>query len=264
MTLSPGYVPDSDPEEDRRRDSEEHADYPAAEGVLSEEEEEHPAPADSSAILFVDPVPSVGDTEAFETDESAPTPRPPQIRIPFAQTRLCRDGKTVRPEPPSSQASVEARMQSAIITTMGHVLKSALTAKRLATQPVTVKADLLLLTTTTTTTTTTREPKWQIQVGSLALSVRSDCSKTKNGNQGNQAGNGNAVARAYVVGSVGTNSNSNVVMGTFLLNNRYALILFDTGADRSFVSTAFSSLIDIILTTLDHGYDVELADGRII
>nr|GEU38800.1 transposon Ty3-G Gag-Pol polyprotein [Tanacetum cinerariifolium] len=48
--------------------------------------------------------------------------------------------------------------------------------------------------------------------------------------------------------------------GTFLLNNRYALILFDTGADRSFVSTAFSSLIDIIPTMLDHGYDVELAD----
>nr|GEV45296.1 putative reverse transcriptase domain-containing protein [Tanacetum cinerariifolium] len=36
------------------------------------------------------------------------------------------------------------------------------------------------------------------------------------------------------------------------------LILFDTSADRSFVSTAFSSLIDIIPTTLDHGYDVEL------
>ncbi|GJV91910.1 putative reverse transcriptase domain-containing protein [Tanacetum coccineum] len=49
-------------------------------------------------------------------------------------------------------------------------------------------------------------------------------------------------------------------MGMFLLNNRYASILFDTSADRSFVSTAFSSLIDIIPTTLDHGYDVELAD----
>ncbi|GKA58063.1 putative reverse transcriptase domain-containing protein, partial [Tanacetum coccineum] len=92
----------------------------------------------------------------------------------------------------------------------------------------------------------------------------SDCPKLKNGNQGNRAGNGNAVARAYVVGIAGTNPNSNIVTGTFLLNNRYASILFDTGADRSFVSTAFSSLIDIIPTTLDHGYDVELADGRII
>ncbi|GKC05557.1 putative reverse transcriptase domain-containing protein [Tanacetum coccineum] len=54
------------------------------------------------------------------------------------------------------------------------------------------------------------------------------------------------------------------MMGTFLLNNRYASILFDTGADRSFVSTAFSSQIDITPTALDHYYDVELADGRII
>ncbi|GJS22374.1 putative reverse transcriptase domain-containing protein [Tanacetum coccineum] len=53
-------------------------------------------------------------------------------------------------------------------------------------------------------------------------------------------------------------------MGTFLLNNRYASILFDTGADRSFVSTAFSSLIDITPTTLDQYYDVELADSKII
>ncbi|GKD99603.1 putative reverse transcriptase domain-containing protein [Tanacetum coccineum] len=52
--------------------------------------------------------------------------------------------------------------------------------------------------------------------------------------------------------------------GTFLLNNRYASILFDIGADRSFVSTAFSSQIAITPIALDHYYDVELADGRII
>nr|GEX54471.1 putative reverse transcriptase domain-containing protein [Tanacetum cinerariifolium] len=86
-----------------------------------------------------------------------------------------------------------------------------------------------------------------------------DCPKLKNKNQGNQFGNGNAVAKAYVVGTARTNPNFNVVTGTFLLNNRYASILFDTGADRSFVSIAFSSLTDIISTILDHGYDVELA-----
>ncbi|GJV89520.1 putative reverse transcriptase domain-containing protein [Tanacetum coccineum] len=88
-----------------------------------------------------------------------------------------------------------------------------------------------------------------------------DCPMLKNKNQGIQAGNGNVVARDYDVGTAGTNPNSNVVMGTFLLNNRYASILFDTGVARSFVSTAFSSLIDIIPTTLDHGYDAELADA---
>nr|GEZ52803.1 putative reverse transcriptase domain-containing protein [Tanacetum cinerariifolium] len=36
------------------------------------------------------------------------------------------------------------------------------------------------------------------------------------------------------------------------------------GADRSFVSTTFSSQIDIAPITLDHIYNVEIADGRII
>ncbi|GKB08521.1 putative reverse transcriptase domain-containing protein [Tanacetum coccineum] len=91
-----------------------------------------------------------------------------------------------------------------------------------------------------------------------------DCPKLKNGNRGIQRGNGSASAKVYVVDNAGTNPDSNVVTGTFLLNNRYTSILFDTGADRSFVSNAFSSLIDITPTTLDHYYDVELADGKII
>ncbi|GJR40426.1 putative reverse transcriptase domain-containing protein, partial [Tanacetum coccineum] len=92
-----------------------------------------------------------------------------------------------------------------------------------------------------------------------------ECPKLKNNNNyGNQVGGGNAPAKVYAVGHAGTNLDSNVVTGTFLLNNRYASVLFDTGADRSFVSTAFSSQIDITPTALDHYYDVELADGRII
>nr|GFA87624.1 hypothetical protein [Tanacetum cinerariifolium]GFA99992.1 hypothetical protein [Tanacetum cinerariifolium] len=87
-----------------------------------------------------------------------------------------------------------------------------------------------------------------------------NCPKLKNKTQGNQTGNGNVVERAYGVGTVGTNLNSNVITGTFLLNNHYASILFDTGTDMSFLSTAFSSLIDIIPATLEHGYDVELVD----
>ncbi|GJV56643.1 putative reverse transcriptase domain-containing protein [Tanacetum coccineum] len=92
-----------------------------------------------------------------------------------------------------------------------------------------------------------------------------DCPRLKNnkGNRGNQAGNDRAPAKVYVVGNAGANPD-NVVAGTFLLNNRYAYILFDTGVDRSFVSTAFSSQIDITPSTLDYYYDVELADGRII
>ncbi|GJT11161.1 putative reverse transcriptase domain-containing protein, partial [Tanacetum coccineum] len=88
--------------------------------------------------------------------------------------------------------------------------------------------------------------------------------KLKNNNQGNPIGNGNALTKVYAVGHAGTNLDSNIITDTFLLNNCYAYILFDTGADRSFVSTTFSYQIDITPTTLDHYYDVELANERII
>ncbi|GJX09122.1 reverse transcriptase domain-containing protein [Tanacetum coccineum] len=90
-----------------------------------------------------------------------------------------------------------------------------------------------------------------------------DCPKMKNQNRGNAAGDNEARRRAYALGGGEPNPDSNVVTGTFLLNNRYASFLFDTGTDRSFVSTTFSSLIDITPSTLDNSYDVELADGRI-
>ncbi|GJZ49273.1 putative reverse transcriptase domain-containing protein [Tanacetum coccineum] len=60
------------------------------------------------------------------------------------------------------------------------------------------------------------------------------------------------------------NLDANVIMGSFLLNNHYASILFDTGADRSFISTTFSSLINIAPTPLENCYDVELADGKLV
>ncbi|GJU53056.1 putative reverse transcriptase domain-containing protein [Tanacetum coccineum] len=106
---------------------------------------------------------------------------------------------------------------------------------------------------------------WPVTVGVLSQGhFKRECPKLKNNNRSNQGGNGNAPAKVYAVGHARTNPDSNVVTGTFLLNNRYASILFDTGADRSFVSTAFSSQIDITSFTLDHYYDVELANERII
>ncbi|GJR28700.1 hypothetical protein Tco_1104932 [Tanacetum coccineum] len=101
---SPGYIPESDPEEDPEEDDnedpeEDHADYPANEEAdgddedessdddedeevdieaADEEEEEHPAPANSTTIALptVDQAPSAEETEPFETDESAATPPP--------------------------------------------------------------------------------------------------------------------------------------------------------------------------------------------
>ncbi|GJS31633.1 putative reverse transcriptase domain-containing protein [Tanacetum coccineum] len=70
--------------------------------------------------------------------------------------------------------------------------------------------------------------------------------------------------RVYDLGGGEANQDFNVVTGTFLLNDRYTSILFDTYADRSFKSTTFSSLIGIIPSALDTKYDIELADGKII
>nr|GEU43254.1 hypothetical protein [Tanacetum cinerariifolium] len=128
------YVADSDPEEDPKEDPEEdHVDYPADGGDgddeptdddddedhdtdnedeedqdddEEEEEEEHLALGDSS-IPIVNPVLLAGDTEAFRTDEPAPTSGSPQTIVPLSQTRLRKARKTVKLEPPMS-ASMEA------------------------------------------------------------------------------------------------------------------------------------------------------------
>nr|GEZ58135.1 hypothetical protein [Tanacetum cinerariifolium] len=100
---------------------------------------------------------------------------------------------------------------------------------------------------------------------------RKDCPKLRNQHRGNQTRNktrnktgGNKVtAKAYAIGEGETNPDSNVFTGTFFLNNCYASMLFDSGVDRSFVSTTFSALLDVSPSTLDTSYAVELVDGRV-
>ncbi|GJS47564.1 hypothetical protein Tco_0597685 [Tanacetum coccineum] len=84
IALSPGYIADSNPEEDSEDGI---VDYPTDEGdgddddssdnneeeEASEEEEEHLALADSVVAPVVDHVPSSEETEPFETDESVAT-----------------------------------------------------------------------------------------------------------------------------------------------------------------------------------------------
>ncbi|GKB37489.1 putative reverse transcriptase domain-containing protein [Tanacetum coccineum] len=55
---------------------------------------------------------------------------------------------------------------------------------------------------------------------------KKDCPKLKNKNRGNHFGNGEAHARAYALRGNKPNPDSNIVTGTFLLNNRYASIFF--------------------------------------
>ncbi|GKD98975.1 putative reverse transcriptase domain-containing protein [Tanacetum coccineum] len=92
-----------------------------------------------------------------------------------------------------------------------------------------------------------------------------DCKVTVTPNTQRALTGGNeATTMAYAIRGGGANPDSNVVTGTFLLNNYYASMLFDSGADRSFVSSTFSTLLDVAPFTLDTSYAVELADGRIL
>ncbi|GJS56840.1 putative reverse transcriptase domain-containing protein [Tanacetum coccineum] len=75
--------------------------------------------------------------------------------------------------------------------------------------------------------------------------------------------NEGARARAYMVVE-NPQQNPNVVTGTFLLNDHYACILFDSGAEKSFVSSAFTPFINIAPTTLNTSYEVELLDGKVV
>ncbi|GKE51399.1 putative reverse transcriptase domain-containing protein, partial [Tanacetum coccineum] len=110
------------------------------------------------------------------------------------------------------------------------------------------------------------------KVGHFARDCRStghfkrDCPKLKN----RDGGNGNAQGWVYAVGNAekrgnaSGNTDANVITGTFLLNNHYASMLFDTGTDRSFISTTCSSLINIAPTPLENCYDAEIANGKLV
>ncbi|GJR16298.1 hypothetical protein Tco_0798950 [Tanacetum coccineum] len=133
--LSPGYIAESDPKEDPEEDSEEDPEedpdedpaYYLADGGDNaddessdddeeqeaskddDEEDEHLAPADSSVVPTIDPVPSAEDTEAFETNESAPTP------VPSSRRRM--DRMFIRPQIPMSNTAealiAEIRLRAA-------------------------------------------------------------------------------------------------------------------------------------------------------
>nr|GEY63842.1 putative reverse transcriptase domain-containing protein [Tanacetum cinerariifolium] len=96
---------------------------------------------------------------------------------------------------------------------------------------------------------------------------KNDYPKLKDQNRGNKTRNKNGIGKARgktrVLGGGDANPNSNVITGMFLLNNHYAFVLFDSGADPSFVSTTFSTLLDMIPDTLDVSYAVKLVDERI-
>nr|GEZ58518.1 putative reverse transcriptase domain-containing protein [Tanacetum cinerariifolium] len=69
------------------------------------------------------------------------------------------------------------------------------------------------------------------------------------------------IGRAFALGVAEAPQDPNIVTGTFSLNDHFATVLFNSGADYSFISTNFLPLIDMKPSVINPGYEIEIASG---
>ena len=68
--------------------------------------------------------------------------------------------------------------------------------------------------------------------------------------------------RAFNITTQEARANDDVVNNTFLVDARYASVLFDSGADKCFVSLEFESYLLKSRTSLDEPLSVEVTSGK--
>ncbi|GJV53256.1 putative reverse transcriptase domain-containing protein [Tanacetum coccineum] len=83
-------------------------------------------------------------------------------------------------------------------------------------------------------------------------------------NQCRKTINNNAQGKACMLRDRNAHQDPNVVTGMFLLNQHLARVLFDSGADKSFVSISLASMLNIPPITIDTFYNIEMADGNLV
>ncbi|GJU26528.1 putative reverse transcriptase domain-containing protein [Tanacetum coccineum] len=83
-------------------------------------------------------------------------------------------------------------------------------------------------------------------------------------NQCLKATNNTAQGRAYMLRDMNAYQDPNVVTGMFLLNQHLARVLFDSGADKSFVSISLAFILNIPPIIIDTFYNIEMADGNLV
>ncbi|XP_022032496.1 uncharacterized protein LOC110933590 [Helianthus annuus] len=74
----------------------------------------------------------------------------------------------------------------------------------------------------------------------------------------------NARGRAFELNAGKAHDDPSVVTGMFFINNHSAFVLFNTGADLSFVSKNFEPFLCSPTTKLSKKYSIELANGKLI
>ncbi|GKD34416.1 putative reverse transcriptase domain-containing protein [Tanacetum coccineum] len=88
--------------------------------------------------------------------------------------------------------------------------------------------------------------------------------KGHDANQCQKTTNNNAQGRAYMLRDMNAHQDSNVVTGMFLRNQHLARVLFDFGADKSFVSISIASMLNIPPITIDTFYNIKMVDGNLV
>ncbi|GJR10748.1 hypothetical protein Tco_0793400 [Tanacetum coccineum] len=101
---------------------------------------------------------------------------------------------------------------------------------------------------------TASKPQTLEEAINIAQRLMDQCRKTTNNN---------AQGRAYMLRDRNAHQDPNIVTGMFLLNQHLARVLFDSGADKSFVSISLASKLNIPPITIDTFYDIEMADGNL-
>ncbi|GKA38575.1 reverse transcriptase domain-containing protein [Tanacetum coccineum] len=88
------------------------------------------------------------------------------------------------------------------------------------------------------------------------LALEANCNNRSNGNQ--------VRGRAFNVNmnAIEAIQDPNVVTGTFSLNDHLVIVLFDYGADFSFISTKFAPLLNVKPSIVNPAYVIEVADGK--
>nr|GEW02719.1 putative reverse transcriptase domain, ribonuclease H-like domain, aspartic peptidase domain protein [Tanacetum cinerariifolium] len=97
---------DDEPSDDDEDDDNDDEDEEPTKDEDDDKEEEHLAPVNSSVVPIVDPVPSAGDTEAFETNEAQKTIRLKPPMSASMETRIAEHAAI--PRPPTSHVYDQA------------------------------------------------------------------------------------------------------------------------------------------------------------
>nr|GEX67781.1 hypothetical protein [Tanacetum cinerariifolium] len=85
-----------------------------------------------------------------------------------------------------------------------------------------------------------------------------------NEGQGRRNQENQARGRAFMLEADEAHQDSNIVTGTFTLNDHYDTTLFESGADYSFVSTTFIPLLGIKPSELGFRYEIKIASGQLV